>query len=241
MAKKSKHDKLELKIRKLEKSVSDMEAKYSGFKNSEERFVAGVLKEFEPLLRVMADDAVRKLQDRSMEPSDFIQEAFLYMLTWNMDKVRQLSTLQSMWKPFIKRSLRNCFENLRVNRRSLKRDGILVNLDDLLDYDSNDDDAVFVRDVLAKIDFGTTPESIFLCRENVKIIRKKLGIRERMVFNTLLKCPDTLVSLASERGLTRITRKLLSEYLNLPYSAVVKIYKQIQAITEEVLFDVGKI
>jgi hypothetical protein len=127
--------------RRLEKTLDDLSAlcdrldeRIVGCRRKEEVaavFVDELFRRFRKFLNNVSAGISRSLKDPAITEDDVLQDIIEYMLRWNLDEVVFRSTGESIWLPNMKRSVSNCYVNLKAKRTRQMRRGIRKDLEDV--------------------------------------------------------------------------------------------------------------
>lgn len=206
----------------LESEVSNVEARLGGFDSIEEKFISSIMDEYLGLIMAAASHFQYTLGDSAIDRDDLVQDSIEYMLRYTLCKVKERSSLSSVWLPFIKKSVRNCFKNLLDYHNRRKRRAVFVTLDSL--FDDEPDPSFYTNGLqLEHLSSFASQESQSICADVVSEIRGRLDEVERSVFDLLVSTKDGLP----------LAKKDVSTSLGIPYAKAGEALDRIRFVAGE--------
>ncbi len=203
--------KLEQDIERLEKEVSDLEARLGGWDGFNDKFIAMVEKEFGPMIDGLCERMASEYFGSYFSSEDLKQEFAEYLLRYTIKRARKLSTVQKVWFPYLKISIRNCYVNLLASCSRAKRTA------DRTEGYSMEACAKMLHSQFSA-DSSADPDAELVYREFVKEVRR--GLRNDNdwdaleMFNLMVDPKPSALRIARKfsRGTVKIDNKIMSIY-----------------------------
>jgi hypothetical protein len=193
----------------VEQELANLESMVLGFNSIQERFCETVLKEFSLILKSAAWSTEISMKRSGcatyLDADDIFQEILLYMFEWNLSEVISKSTLEQLWIPSIRNSVRNCIANLSQHVLTRKRQP----------------EGGFVEELFEPLCKRGPIDVRLICKEAVEELTNTLTKEERVILQVLVDPPEDLKEFRKTRkGGSTISLRVISEYVGVSYSCV---------------------
>jgi hypothetical protein len=177
-------------------------------------FVDELFKRFRKYLKNASRTIYKSIGDPAITEDDVLQDIIEYMLRWNLDEVVFRSSPQMIWLPNLKRSVSNCYVNMKAHSMRKMRVGIREDLGDVHDELIQYEDTESVVQILSDI-------------------TKHLDPVQRTIFANLVRPSDSLCSYAKTTG-RLVDKEVMCEFLGISPTIFSTNYTKIRGVAKEI-------
>jgi hypothetical protein len=218
-------ERLKKRIKNLEKRIETAEV-ILGKRDFSEVFMTRIHIEFQSYIKRMCSDEARFQGDPMLDRDDLQQEVMEYIFKYNLKAAQWKWDSGEEWYPYIKRSVANCFCNIRKSRKNWHK-RLNLRPDDLLAYvDVIDEQHNILNEASEDIDFAD------YCSEVLAMLDEE----EQMVFNEMLSpspsFSDYIRKNTSAGAEARASKKMISDYFHISYTRVLAIFKKFRGCVD---------
>ncbi|MHC4643997.1 MAG: hypothetical protein ACYTBJ_00750 [Planctomycetota bacterium] len=210
------------RLDKLEEATLQMEWQM-GLISFEDAFFALIKKQFSGYIERKCRQEEKFQHDPIFGWDDVQQEVYLYLYKWTLEPARKRSKAGKIWLPYVKQSLNNCICNIRRSKANWK---MRLNMHTFDITDSPDIAGEVAHEGEYEMEYTEFCEQV----------ASLLSEQERTVYYQLLnpskKFSNYVRKHSKRTGEVRVTRKIVSNYFDIKYAEVVRMFNNFKTVTQ---------